>query len=89
MGANKIFLKDGGGKVGNWFLGFGDLKYMDATVEFLEAKFKELGVDKKDIIFFGVSKGGYNAILFGLLLGVGNVVLASPIGKVYTFFLIK
>ena len=85
VGANKISIKDNGGKVGNWFLGFGDFEYRDATIEFLRNKFEELQINKKDVIFFGVSKGGYNAILFGLLLGIGNIVVSSPISKVYTF----
>lgn len=85
VGVNKISLKDNGGKHGNWFLGFGNFKHMNATKQFLEKKFQELAVNKEDVIFFGVSKGGYNAILFGLLLGIGNVVVSSPIGKIYSF----
>lgn len=85
IGVSKIFLKDGGGKVGNWFLGFGNFDYRDATIEFLESKIKELGINKEDVIFFGVSKGGYNAILFGLILGISNVVVSSAIGKIYSF----
>lgn len=85
LGASKIFLRDTGKKAGNWFLGTGDFKNRDAIIEFLEAKFEELGVDKKDVIFFGVSKGAYNAILFGLLLGVSNVIGSSAIGQVHAF----
>lgn len=88
VSATKIFIRDSNGKYGTWFIGQnGEKNLIDETLEFLNAKILEHGVKKENVILFGASKGGYNALLFGFLLGVGTVIATSPITKLADFII--
>jgi hypothetical protein len=53
---------------------FGLSNNIDETVEYLKNEIKQY----KNVIFLGVSAGGYAAILFGSLLNINSIIAFTP-----------
>lgn len=75
----KIYIKDDHGLVGDYYLGIhGKFDTQEAVIELLKKKISEYGIESKNIMTFGFSKGGYAAIMFGYLMKVQTVIAAVP-----------
>jgi len=82
----KIYIKDNFGELGSYYIGLkGETNIYSAVQEFLKKKINEYKILKKDIIFYGGSKGGYASLAHGFDLGVGNIVSAVPQFKLYDY----
>lgn len=90
IGVRKLYLKDAYGKNGSWFIGFnGSQDHAKELIEFLNYYIEEHNIKKEDIVFFGASKGGWNALFFGYLLGIKNIVVSMPVFNFYDFVLVR
>lgn len=80
---NKVFILDDFGTQGSYYwLDHGDESIFRGTQELLARIVNEVGVSLGDVIFAGSSKGGTAALLHGVTLGVGKVVVGAPQYKV-------
>lgn len=76
---HKLYIKDDHGPVGDYYLGSnGNFDTQVAVVELIKKKVAQFGIQSKDIITFGFSKGGYAAVMFAYLLNVDTVIAAVP-----------
>lgn len=90
LGTRKLWIKDGYGNYGSWFVGInGKKNHINEVCDFLNWYFIENDIDKKNVTFLGGSKGGYTALLFGFKLGVRNIIPIVPIVKLYDFTLTR
>ena len=75
----KAFVVDDFGSQGSYYwLDRGDDSIFHETQRLLAKLVDELGVDLNDVMFAGSSKGGTAALLHGVTLGVGRVLLGAP-----------
>lgn len=75
----KKYIKDDKGWVGNYYLGMnGGFETSFAVTEFILSKIREYGVEMKDTISFGFSKGGYAALYYAYNIGLNTVVTGVP-----------
>ena len=76
---SKAFVVDDFGSQGSYYwLDRGDDSIFRETQRLLAKLVDELGVDLNDVMFAGSSKGGTAALLHGVTLGVGRVLLGAP-----------
>ncbi|WP_257392412.1 hypothetical protein [Bacillus vallismortis] len=82
----KIYIKDNFGELGSFYIGLnGSTNIYSAVQEFLMKKISEYKILKKDVTFYGGSKGGYASLAHGFDLGVGNIVSAIPQFKLFDY----
>lgn len=77
--ANKLFILDDFGydQRGAWYLGKNkDFKIKKSTKELIEKTKKDLGIE--NTIYCGSSKGGYNALMFGLEDKGSTIIAGGP-----------
>ncbi|MCW0952938.1 hypothetical protein OIT44_02485 [Weissella ceti] len=75
----KLYIKDDHGLVGDYYLGVnGKLDTQKAVLDLINSKIQEYGIESKNIMTFGFSKGGYAAIMFGYLLNINTVMASVP-----------
>lgn len=76
---SKAFVLDDFGSQGSYYwLDHGDASIFDEIQTLLAKLVDEQGVDLSDVMFAGSSKGGTAALLHGVTLGVGRVLLGAP-----------
>ncbi|WP_427007102.1 hypothetical protein [Pseudarthrobacter sp. H2] len=76
---SKAFVLDDFGRQGSYYwLDHGDDSIFRETQRLLAKLVDEQGVDLSDVMFAGSSKGGTAALLHGVTLGVGRVLLGAP-----------
>jgi hypothetical protein len=76
---SKAFVVDDFGSQGSYYwLDRGDDSIFRETQRLLTKLVDEVGVDLSDVMFAGSSKGGTAALLHGVTLGVGRVLLGAP-----------
>lgn len=75
----QYFILDDFREQGSYYLCEGrSLKIADAVQAFVRSAVAKSGAQKDDVYFFGSSKGGTAAVLHGLRLGFGTVMVAAP-----------
>lgn len=85
LNCRKIYIKDNYGLVGCYYLGInGKFDVESAVCEFIRSKVLEYEISKKNIMFYGNSKGGYAALNFAFKFG-GNVCCAVPQFDLYSW----
>ncbi|WP_426298228.1 hypothetical protein [Arthrobacter sp. R-11] len=76
---SKAFIMDDFGRQGSYYwMDHGDDSIFHETQGLLAKLVEDLGVALEDVIFAGSSKGATAALLHGVTLGVGKVVLGAP-----------
>lgn len=76
---SKAFIMDDFGRQGSYYwMDHGDDSIFHETQALLAALVEDLGVALEDVMFAGSSKGATAALLHGVSLGVGKVVLGAP-----------
>lgn len=76
---SKVFVLDDFGRQGSYYLmDHGDDSIFRETQRLLATLVAEQGVALADVMFAGSSKGGTAALLHGVTLGVGRVLLGAP-----------
>jgi len=79
LNCRKLYIKDDAGHVGNYYLGMnGEFKTKEAVMELIKSTIQKYKILKKDITFFGFSKGGYAALLFSHEIPSNTVISAVP-----------
>ena len=85
---SKAFVLDDFGSQGSYYwLDHGDDSIFHETQRLLAKLVDEQGVDLRDVMFAGSSKGGTAALLHGVTLGVGRVLLGAPQYRVGDYLL--
>lgn len=85
---SKAFVLDDFGRQGSYYwMDHGDDSIFLETQRFLANLVIEQGVDLSDVMFAGSSKGGTAALLHGVTLGVGRVLLGAPQYRVGDYLL--
>ncbi|MDD1477242.1 hypothetical protein [Arthrobacter sp. H16F315] len=85
---SRAFVLDDFGRQGSYYwVDHGDDSIFLETQRFLSNLVNELGVDLGDVMFAGSSKGGTAALLHGVTLGVGRVLLGAPQYRVGDYLL--
>lgn len=75
----KAFVLDDFGRQGSYYWAdHGDDSIFQETQRLLRILVAELDVNWEDVMFAGSSKGGTAALLHGVTLGVGRIVLGAP-----------
>lgn len=75
----KAYILDDFGRQGSYYwVDHGDESIFRGTQELLTRLVEELGLDWSDVMFAGSSKGGTAALLHGVTLGVGRILLGAP-----------
>lgn len=75
----KAFVLDDFGRQGSYYwVDHGDDSIFQETQRLLKLLVADLGVDWNDVMFAGSSKGGTAALLHGVTLGVGRILLGAP-----------
>lgn len=83
---NKLFILDDQGDRGCYYLGKNRVFDVESSVVSLITNVAyENGVDHKNIISCGSSKGGYAALYFGIKYGFGHVIAGAPQTKLGTY----
>lgn len=78
----RLFVLDDFGARGSYYLSdHRDLSIYDSVQAFLKHIVRELKVDLKNITFAGSSKGGTAALIHGLPMGVGSIIVGAPQSK--------
>ncbi|WP_162943620.1 hypothetical protein [Arthrobacter celericrescens] len=76
---SKAFIMDDFGRQGSYYwMDHGDDSIFQETQGLLAALVEDLGVALEDVMFAGSSKGATAALLHGVTLGVGKVLLGAP-----------
>lgn len=75
----KAYILDDFGRQGSYYwVDHGDESIFQGTQELLAKLVQDLGLDWGDVMFAGSSKGGTAALLHGVTLGVGRILLGAP-----------
>lgn len=90
LNCRKTYIKDNYGNIGAYYLGLhGSFSVETAIIEFLKQKITEYEILKKNIMFYGNSKGGYAALNFAFSNGLEgvNVCAAVPQYDLYDWII--
>ena len=82
----KLFIVDDFGDQGAYYYAKNrDLSIFNSVQDLLNRVISENKIDKTAVTFLGSSKGGASALLHGLHLGVGNIVVGAPQTRIGDF----
>lgn len=82
----KLFIVDDFGDQGAYYYAKNrDLSIFNSVQDLLNRVLAENQIDKTAVTFLGSSKGGASALLHGLHLGVGNIVVGAPQTRIGDF----
>lgn len=85
---NQLFILDDIGGRGCYYLGQYDTFYVEkAVIALINDIIVENGIDKRNVVCGGSSKGGTSALYFALKCGLGHVVIAEPQIKIAKYLI--
>lgn len=85
---NRLFVLDDFGPQGSYLIASeGDVRLGDALCAMLESMRSRLGIDKRNVVFMGSSKGGTTALYVAHRLGYGHVLAGAPQTRIGHFLL--
>lgn len=85
---NRLFVLDDFGPQGSYLIALdGDVRLGDALCAMLESMRARLGIDKRNVVFMGSSKGGTTALYVAHRLGYGRVLAGAPQTRIGHFLL--
>jgi hypothetical protein len=85
-GVNALYILDDHGDQGAYYLAdHGDRAIFDSVQALIRRELDRLGLDAKDLITAGSSKGGTAAIIHGAAAGAGEIIVGAPQVRVGSF----
>jgi hypothetical protein len=85
-GVNALYILDDHGDQGAYYLSdHGDRSIFDAVQALITSELSRLGLDAKNLITAGSSKGGTAAIIHGTAAGAGQIIVGAPQVRVGSF----
>ncbi|WP_233237418.1 heparinase II/III family protein [Bordetella sp. LUAb4] len=85
---NRLFILDDFGPQGSYLIASeGNAQLGDAVCALIESERASLGIDKRNVVFTGSSKGGTTALYLAHRLGYGHVLAGAPQTRIGHFLL--
>jgi hypothetical protein len=85
-GINALYILDDHGDQGAYYLAdHGDRSIFDSVQALIRSELGRLGLDARDLITAGSSKGGSAAIIHGAAAGAGQIIVGAPQVHIGTF----
>jgi len=85
---NRLFILDDFGPQGSYLIASdGNARLGDAVCALVESERSRLGIDKRNVVFTGSSKGGTTALYLAHRLGYGHVLAGAPQTRIGHFLL--
>ena len=86
--ATKLFILDSDGPRGSYYLGKAmTFDFEKDVIALIESIIEKTGVEKKNVILGGTSKGGSAALYYALKYKMGNAIVGAPQTKIANYVL--